>query len=370
MLEMLKGLILILLCFSSFLYPIQPISFIPAEEQTTKGFSPQYCTIFSASIGNKAYFGNNEDYKFGPETAFFSFIPPQTVVNYPYIPSYGSTIEIYGIFLVGIVLLEDGKYNYYPQGGMNDQGLCYDANSIPAQTLNTENADWRPLNSHWDLLWHCSNVSEVITWYQTHPSVFSSWDGQWHYMDASGAGVVVTAKEGHLVFVEKNITHLVSTNFNLADPSNRYFNYPCWRYEAAMEMLGEIEQESDLDLALCQEILDETHFERSIFDELYTMYSTIYDPIDQTIWLYFLNDFENPLSFNLTKECSEVNISENNHTYHSSLADNTYFMKDFFTFNYPNLSFYKYLLPLPVLVIGGAVIIVKRKKGKNVNIEK
>ena len=49
-------------------------------------------------------------------------------------------------------------------------------------------------------LWHCCNVSEVITWYQTHPTTFSSWDGQWHYTDTTGAGVVVIL--GVIIFLK------------------------------------------------------------------------------------------------------------------------------------------------------------------------
>ncbi len=315
-----------------------------------------FCTIFSVSMGDKVFFGNNEDSKWSPETSFISFIPPQTIYNFRNLPSFGSSLDIYGQVIVGTVLREEGQDYYYAQGGMNDQGLCFDANAIPEQILDNENADWRPLNAHWDILWHCRTVEDVINWYETHPMMFTIWSGQWNYVDSSGDGVVVTATDGELVFVRKNSSYLVSTNFNLAEPSSHYFDYPCYRYDTATEMLAEIDSEDELTIEACRDVLKATHFEVNIFDKLHTMYSTIYDAISRDIYLYFLHDFTEVVEFNLEDEISKVDLFESNNTFHSAIIDNTYLMKNFFHYTYSGFFLSDYLIVFPL--IGGLSTIV------------
>src|ERR1700741_91343 len=69
---------------------------------------PGSCTIFSASVGDKVLFGNNEDYD-NPKTYYWT--EPAGDGNY------------------GAVYL--GYENYSYQGGINDKGLCFDANTLP-----------------------------------------------------------------------------------------------------------------------------------------------------------------------------------------------------------------------------------------------
>jgi hypothetical protein len=136
-----------------------------------------FCTIFSVSLGNKVFFGNNEDYRFKPETSFISFIPPQEIPNFRNLPSFNDTLDIYGNVVVGSILHQNDQTFFSPQGGMNDQGLCFDANSIPKQTLNSKNGDWNPMDAHSDILWYCKTVEDVIAWYKTHPVKYSPWNG-------------------------------------------------------------------------------------------------------------------------------------------------------------------------------------------------
>lgn len=306
----------------------------PTKPTTTGNFSTDmhsnFCTIFSVSLDNKIFFGNNEDYRFQPETSFISFIPPQTIPNFRNLPSFNATLTIYGNVVVGSIIQQNDQVLFSPQGGMNDQGLCFDANSIPKQTLNDKNGDWNPMNAHSDILWYCQTVEDVIAWYKSHPVMYSPWNGQWNYVDASGAGVVVTATNGELVFIEKNASYLISTNFNLAEPSSHYFDYPCWRYDKATELLAEIDNESDLTVQACRDVLDATHFEPDLFNDLHTMYSTIYDPIQKKIYLYFLHNFDEVVVFDLEEEYNKVNEIDNNHSFHLTLNDNSYLMKNFF----------------------------------------
>ena len=212
---------------------------------------------------------------------------------------------------------------------MNDQGLCYDANSIPVQTLDNT-GDWHVLDAHWDILWHCRTVDDAINWYQNHPVDYTNWNGQWNYVDASGAGVVVTATDGEIVFVSKeDESYLVSTNFNLAEPSSHFFDYPCKRYDTATTMLNEIE-DGELTVDLCCDVLDATHFEETLFSDIKTLYSTIYNPIEKKIYLYYLYDFENVVTFDLEEEFSKVDTSNPSYTIKNSIADATYLMYELF----------------------------------------
>ena len=63
---------------------------------------------------------------------------------------------------------------------------------------------------------------------------------QLHSADRSGDAVVISAgQDGEIVLTRKDPGYgfLVSTNFNVANPSNA-IDYPCWRYDKAHELLG------------------------------------------------------------------------------------------------------------------------------------
>ncbi len=288
-----------------------------------------FCTIFSIALGNTVMFGSNEDYRHSPSTSFISFVPPQVVPNTINLPIPNETVEVFGQVLVGSVV--NGLF--YVMGGMNDQGLCYDANSIPREYLNEQDGDlWSPLSGCWDLLWVCSNVSEVIEWYQSHslPSTIN-WNCQFHYADATGDAVIITASNDEVQFVGKgNDSYLVSTNFNRADVSSHYFDYPCWRYNTAVEMLGDITSEENLTVTTCSGILDEVHLEQSLFSDIKTLYSTVYDCVNTKIHLYYLYDFNNDVTFDLEEEYSKIDLNSTNYSLQYKLVDKTYIIQNFF----------------------------------------
>ena len=67
---------------------------------------------------------------------------------------------------------------------------------------------------------------------------------------------------------------IVSTNFNRAFPENRYYTYPCGRYETATRMLDELVKESDLTVGSLASVLNAVHQE-GLRDS--TLYSNIFD---------------------------------------------------------------------------------------------
>ncbi|MHA2247806.1 MAG: carcinine hydrolase/isopenicillin-N N-acyltransferase family protein [Candidatus Hodarchaeales archaeon] len=328
-----------------------------------------FCTIFSIALGNTVIFGSNEDYRHSPSSSFISFVPPQVVPNTINLPIPNETIEVFGQVLVGSVV--NGLFQV--MGGMNDQGLCYDTNSIPREYLNEQDGEpWIPLDGCWDLLWICSSVDEVIEWYRSHslPSTIN-WNCQLHYADATGDAVIITASNGEVQFVGKgNDSYLVSTNFNRADVSSHYFNYPCWRYNTAVEMLGDITSEENLTIEACSGILDEVHFEQSLFSDIKTLYSTVFDCVNTKIHLYYLYDFDNDVTFDLEEEYSKVDLTSTNYTLQYKLVDNTYIIKNYFPSRaYSEILYIGKNITLIIIIFASSFFIFfsfwRRKKKKN-----
>jgi hypothetical protein len=239
------------------------------------------CTIFTIAIGEKVLYGNNEDYL--PRELFHWFIPSQEISL-----EGGESKTIYGGIFVGF--LNEEKTKRFPQGGMNEYGLMYDANALPAIALK-ENPNGSSVYTDYfllSILWECKDVEEVIAWYKKH-----KWDlpigGQIHYGDAKGNAVVISVnpKTNKLAFTMKKSNFIVSTNFNLCDKSNFYV-YPCKRYDTAMQMLSEIKNEEDLTIQACADVLYSVRED----SKAKTLYSNIYDPVNLDIYFNYGDKYQ------------------------------------------------------------------------------
>lgn len=267
------------------------------NDKTTTDPVPGSCTIFSASVGNKVLFGNNEDY-YKPKT--YLWTEPATKDNY------------------GCIYL--GFKNYSHQGGINEKGLCFDANALPKSTLNPHAelpappvyevpydnyAIWAPVL----ILRKASTVEEVIeiaskyqrkNWYPTSGKIAY----QLNFADAKGDAVVISVdKDGELAFTRKNKdeNYLISTNYNKVNPENA-LEYPCWRYNKAEEMLRNINNENDLSVEYFKSILDSVHVE-GIFDN--TLYSNIFDLRNGIIYLYHWHQFDEVVVLKVDEELAK-----------------------------------------------------------------
>ncbi len=255
---------------------------------------PDSCTIFTVAIGDTVYYGNNEDS--GVDGTYMWVMPSQLLTT----PQ--GDVTTHGAIGFGY------KYNNHPtdgyvQGGMNDQGLCADGNGLPTVSLNPhpelETPYIEPLTQ---VLFECSTVDDVITWFQTH-NCGTVWGCQLHFADASGDAVVVSVgTDGEFSFTQKSAPshYLVSTNFNLADYTNGA--YPCSRYTTVCDMLDDITSEGALTVEVCRDILDAVHAE----GEYGTKYSNIFDPVNRRIYLYQLYDFTQMVTLVLDTELALV----------------------------------------------------------------
>jgi hypothetical protein len=272
-----------------------------ANRKTTLDLVPGSCTIYSASVGDKVLFGNNEDY-YKPKT---------------YLWTEPATDENYGCLYLGFK-------DYSHQGGINEKGLCFDANALPKSKINPHSelalppfynppyqnyAIWAPVL----ILRKAATVEEAIeiaskyqrkNWYP-NSGVISY---QLNFADAKGDAVVISVDEnGELAFTKKKNgeNYLISTNYNKANLENA-LEYPCWRYNKAEEMLKGINNENDLSINYFKSILDSVHVE-GIFNN--TLYSNIFDLKKGIIYLYHWHQFDEVVVLKLDEELAKGKIN-------------------------------------------------------------
>ncbi|MCB0666646.1 MAG: hypothetical protein KDC80_12510 [Saprospiraceae bacterium] len=252
------------------------------------------CTIFSASAGDKVFFGNNEDY-YRPRT--YLWTEPGTNGNY------------------GCLYL--GFKDYSHQGGINEKGLCFDANALPKSKLNLHEELVPPPNYDAPyenfVIWiavlimrKAATVEEAIdlagryqrnNWYADAGGL----KYQLHLADAKGDAVVISVdQQGELAFTRKEPgkRYLISTNFNRANPDNA-LDFPCARYALTEQMLDEIQNEDALNVEYFKTILDRSH-EEGIFNN--TLYSNIFDLKNGIVYLYHWHQYDEVVRLNVTEE--------------------------------------------------------------------
>jgi hypothetical protein len=125
---------------------------------------------------------------------------------------------------------------------------------------------------------------------------------QMHFADASGDAVIISAApDGELAFTRKprGDGFLVSTNFNIADPSNSY-GYPCWRYDRAQELLGQmVNQEGELAARDASGVLDAISQQGTTS---WTISSLVADLTHGMVYLYYFYQFDRPVMLNVMEE--------------------------------------------------------------------
>ena len=255
------------------------------------------CTIFTVAIGDKVFYGNNEDWR--TQELCLWFIPAQNI------STMGGERSIYGSVAIGFTVEGNDELYFNPCGGMNEHGLIFDINGLPGVDLydNPNGLEFWTNNTCYihPTLWYCRNVEEVIEWYKTY-EWNTSMGGQLHYADASGDAVVlsVNPSTNRWAFTRKIGNFLISTNFNLNDSSNAY-DYPCYRYQTAEQMLGQIETEDDLTVQACADLLYAVHLEGMC----HTLYSNIFDPVNLVLYLNYGENYQQQKRINVLAELAQ-----------------------------------------------------------------
>lgn len=119
-------------------------------------------TIFTVGLGETVFFGKNEDYK--AKYAYQWYIPSQNIITRDGIK------EINGGVFFGFDNNGYEGVDTWPQGGMNESGLCYDANGLPNFALDLDIRKSFPYSDYTlsQVLWECRNVEDIIDWYQNN----------------------------------------------------------------------------------------------------------------------------------------------------------------------------------------------------------
>lgn len=222
------------------------------------------CTIFYASRNNMVLGGNNEDHT-DPYT-YMRFYPQ-----------------------------EEGKHGWvkfsygcgFPQGGMNDCRLFWDAASAPYLAMPYSVANKEEYNGPLmeKVIEECASVQEAV-------SVFDNFycEDQFRaqYLIGDSTGISMIVEGDDVLF--NNEDYQVLTNFYQAYPE--LGGYPCWRYDTAVEML---DSSDEISTYLFGSILSETH-------QSGTQYSNIYDLKEGLIYLFYYHNFEEYITIDLDEE--------------------------------------------------------------------
>jgi hypothetical protein len=227
------------------------------------------CSGFSISDGENVLVGNNED-SLDPDTKVW------------FVPAYEKG---------GLGRVYFGYANRFPQGGMNEKGLFFDAFSAqPLAALGSEGKEVFYGNLFDHVMETCSTVEEVMAVFgKYHVEILKY--GMPMFADATGDSVIIDGGE----FVRKQGGYQVVTSlFRQAhvEPGNES---SCLRYEIACKML---EENPEVSVENCREILAAVHFE-GIAE---TIYSNICDLKNGLVYLYHFHNFENEVIIDLKAE--------------------------------------------------------------------
>lgn len=215
------------------------------------------CTIFIANDGKRILVGNNEDYS--PLKKTFLWVRPAIQQKKGY------------VFW--------GFEEKYPEGGMNDQGLFYDAAALP-QVVNIKKDPTKPDFEGYILekiLQECSTVKEALQLFDRYNLTWQQ-KAQIMIADRTGDYAIVNAS----YTIRPNDKNYVLTNYNLNDVKNADFK--CWRRKTAYHMLNH----SSVSVENFTKILDATAQKET---DNSTVYAQVCDLKNKTIYLYQRHDY-------------------------------------------------------------------------------
>ncbi len=227
------------------------------------------CTVIYGVDDENVLGGNNEDF-LDSETRIW-FIPPED-----------------GKFGRALV----GYDNFIWQGGMNDQGLFFDAMSIE-ESHKVEQGDKPKYQGSLPAkaLESCADVDCVLDLFDRYHA-YDTWVFQFMFGDASGNSVIIEPHQ-----INYGGRFLVGTNFLQSITDVNECRY-CDRYWTARTMF---ENSDSISIELMRDILNATHLE----DSNPTQYSTIYDLKERMIYLYHFHNFEEQKVFDLGEELAK-----------------------------------------------------------------
>jgi hypothetical protein len=175
-------------------------------------------------------------------------------------------------------------------GGMNEQGLFFDAMAV-GEGIPVPRAG-KPMYAGSlpdKVMTECDHVDCVIEIFSQYHS-YDTWYHQFLFGDSYGNSVIVEP----LTFLRNQKNYQVATNYY----QSRGSTITCDRYQSATNIF---EATDTYSVELIRDILDAVHFDIGSP----TLYSNVYDLKTRTVYLYFFHDFENPFVFQLDEELAK-----------------------------------------------------------------
>ncbi len=232
------------------------------------------CTIFYVFSNGMVLAGNNEDWK-DPYTKFWIYPPTQSTHGW----------------------IKFGFGSGFPQGGMNEHGLFWDATGSPylAMPVSEANKTEYPGPLMQKIMEECATVEDALAVFENYYCE-DQYRAQYLLGDSTGASMIVEGDD----IIMKSGDFQVLTNFYQSHPE--LGGYPCWRYETAVSMLGDTNQINPYRVG---EILAATHQEGTYP----TQYSMIYDLTNQLVYLFYYHNYEEFIVIDLKEEMNNMERS-------------------------------------------------------------
>ena len=236
------------------------------------------CSMFKITMYGKTMVGNNEDYWNPNDRIWFE---------------KGQNGE-FGAMYVGFD-------NFWPQGGMNQAGLVFDGFAEDYKAIN-DTVGKKALSTNFlkEIMKRCATVYEVKRYLNQHnlsgleTSMFFFVDKSGKYLVAEGDSLIVGNKECYIV-----------SNFYPSQIKNEC-DIPIPFYQKGRKYL---ENNKDTSIVFCSSVMNTMHQEKGWGAG--TMYTTVYDLKEGTIYLYFFRDYTHVVKFNLSMELAKNNYSLN-----------------------------------------------------------
>jgi penicillin V acylase-like amidase (Ntn superfamily) len=227
------------------------------------------CSLIKITINGKTIVGNNED--FGNHDTRIWFEPGDN--------------QHYGAVYVGYDDL-------FPEGGMNEKGLVFDAFGVSNKPLK-DTLGKEPIFEY-DLkrkiMTECTTVEEVRALISKYNLYFWS-HSVWVFSDRTGKYLIVDGDSS----VIGNNSYFVQTNFRRSEIADEN-QIDCWRYKKAMSLL---KKHNEASIEYCTSIMDSVHQDN-------TLYTTVYDLNNATIYLYYFHNYKKVIRFDLKEELNKV----------------------------------------------------------------
>jgi tetratricopeptide (TPR) repeat protein len=228
------------------------------------------CTLVKVTANGKTIVGNNEDFKNADTRIWFE-------------PGTGSQ---FGAVYVG-------HNNLFPEGGVNEAGLMFDAFGMKDKPLKDTTGKFPvfELDLKRRIMKGCSAVEQVKALVEKCNLYFWS-HSVWVFVDKSGKYLVV---DGDSITLGSD-PYFVQTNFRRSEIKDAK-EIGCWRYLKAMSLL---KSRCEVSTEYCASLMDSVHQET-------TLYTTVYDLNAGTIDLYNFHDYSKVTRFNIKEELRKGN---------------------------------------------------------------